>query len=1147
MSSDPTPIRRKKRNFLRSFGLWSVGITLVLVIALCVSVLGMMGRTITAPDWVRSQISQRLNSTMSQVDIGFGAIEVTLNHGWRPQARVRNVVLRNTEGAQIIGFSEANVMLAMRPLLRGQVKPKSISVSGVFATLLRDKDGKMSLRGGSALTGPSKEAANLPALIEQMDAAFELPEFSNLRTANIQALTLRYEDARAGRVWVVDGGRLRLSHDGGELTLSADLAVLSGGADVATFEANYTSKIGDKQAEFGINIANIAAQDISTQNPALAWLSVLRAPISGALRSGVDADGMLTPLNATLQIGAGAVQPTEAAKPIPFSSVRTYFTYHLDTQIIDFDELSVVSKWITASTDGQAFLSGLENGVLEELVGQFKLPAFVVNPNDVYEKPINFDGAEMDFQLKLDPFNLKVGRAQLVDQGQILKIYGELAADKTGWDFSANGQMDGLNPDRLLALWPDNVGIPTRRWISKNLLAGELQDLDVALRGGDDKRINTFISFNFDKAKLQFLDSMPPITQAKGHASMLSNRFVAAIDAGQVLAPQGGVIDVSGSAFVIPDVADKSGVVGEVKLVTDSTITAALALLNQPKLEVMDKAGLPVTLADGRANLEGTVTIPFRKGIKFKDIIYSAGGRLSSVTANGLVPDKQIAADALQIAATNSGVRIWGAGRIGAVPFDAEWSQAIGSGQAGNSQIKGKVELSERLIDEFNIGLPSGTLRGAGQGEITLQLNNGAAPAISLTSNLRGVEVLIPALGWRKAANAAGKLSLTGRLGKQPTIDDIILDAPGLTARGTIATRADGGLDKASFSRITVGNWLRVPVVLTGQGKGVPLKIDVSGGSLDLRSAEFGQGGGAGGGEGGPMNLSLDKLQITDSLALTDMRGTFTTKAGLDGKFTAAINGGTRIQGQILPQNGRSAVKITSDNAGGVFASAGLLKQARYGDLTLTLLPVGKGGAFDGKLRIENTRIKDAPAIAALLNALSIVGLLEQMDGSGIHFREVEAAFRLTPSTMTLTAASAIGPSMGISMDGVYAVDSGTVDMQGVISPLFILNGIGSILTRKGEGLIGFNYTLSGPAKSPKVSLNPLSALTPGMFRDIFRSPSPKLPKLEEASPNSTPPANVFAPAPPTSADGPPVVDEAARRAERRTLDLENNLSNGDR
>jgi len=48
-------------------------------------------------------------------------------------------------------------------------------------------------------------------------------------------------------------------------------------------------------------------------------------------------------------------------------------------------------------------------------------------------------------------------------------------------------------------------------------------------------------------------------------------------------------------------------------------------------------------------------------------------------------------------------------------------------------------------------------------------------------------------------------------------------------------------------------------------------------------------------------------------------------------------------------------------------------------------------------------------------------------------------------------------------------------------------------LTRKGEGLIGFNFTVRGDSAAPQVGVNPLSALTPGMFREIFRRPPPQV------------------------------------------------------
>jgi len=61
------------------------------------------------------------------------------------------------------------------------------------------------------------------------------------------------------------------------------------------------------------------------------------------------------------------------------------------------------------------------------------------------------------------------------------------------------------------------------------------------------------------------------------------------------------------------------------------------------------------------------------------------------------------------------------------------------------------------------------------------------------------------------------------------------------------------------------------------------------------------------------------------------------------------------------------------------------------------------------------------------------------------------------------------------------------------VSPFYLVNAIGEIFTRRGEGLIGFNFSLRGTTTAPQVGVNPLSALTPGMFRDIFRRPPPQV------------------------------------------------------
>ena len=158
----------------------------------------------------------------------------------------------------------------------------------------------------------------------------------------------------------------------------------------------------------------------------------------------------------------------------------------------------------------------------------------------------------------------------------------------------------------------------------------------------------------------------------------------------------------------------------------------------------------------------------------------------------------------------------------------------------------------------------------------------------------------------------------------------------------------------------------------------------------------------------------------------------------------------------------------------------------------MTLTPSGRE-TYDGQVKMANLRVRNAPVLASLLSAASVIGLLEQLNGEGLLFSEVDGAFRLTPNGVSVTRGEAIGASMGVTMQGNFYPSSGKIDMQGVVSPFYLLNGIGQILTRRGEGLFGVTYRLSGSKDAPQITVNPLSILTPGMFREIFRRAPPEV------------------------------------------------------
>ena len=98
----------------------------------------------------------------------------------------------------------------------------------------------------------------------------------------------------------------------------------------------------------------------------------------------------------------------------------------------------------------------------------------------------------------------------------------------------------------------------------------------------------------------------------------------------------------------------------------------------------------------------------------------------------------------------------------------------------------------------------------------------------------------------------------------------------------------------------------------------------------------------------------------------------------------------------------------------------------------MTLVPAAEAGEYDGRMTMRNMRIKDAPSMAALVNAISLVGLVNELSGQGILFSEVEAKFRLGSTHLIVHESSAVGPSIGLSMEGNYNLATTALDMRGV-------------------------------------------------------------------------------------------------------------------
>lgn len=1089
-----TPKPRKKGRKRRAglIALLAVGLV---VAAVALGTVVVMGRALTAPDWVRAEIEARLARQLPGTSITFGDLSLVLQRNGVARVNLKDVDVATAQGDRLAALSDLEFGLDPWQLIRGQTHLKEARLSGAFVTLRRDRDGRIGVALGDPM-GDAGQTPDIPTLLGQLDTALTDPRLSGLKYVEADALTLRYEDARARRGWTVDGGRLRIDHDFGDLSVSGDFAVLAGGADVATLSVNMASGAGFGDVAFGVSFQNMPSTDIATQSPALAWLESLRAPISGSMRGQMLADGSLGPLNATLQIGEGVLQPNNETRPVPFTSARTYFTYIPTTQTLNFNEIAVDTEWGAATADGKAVMEGIEGGYPTAMLGQFHLRNITANPKDVFETPVVLDGAQMDFKLELDPFTLHLGQLRLDDVTVPVSLSGELIAESEGWRLAVDGRATELKPERVLELWPFGVVPKTRKWLSENVSSGVLRDVQLSLRSAPDQaKPDVYLDLTASDATVRYAKTLPVLKNAAGQVTLHDGRLVVMLDQGVVTPSSGGTLDGAGSSFVIPNTRQKPAQ-GLVELRAKGPVKAVLALIDTAPLSILSKAGRTPDLASGDIDVAGTLKLPLKKGIKAEDVLFALTGTGRNVRSTSLVKGRPLTSDALKVEVDNSQIEISGIGALDGIPIRGGWKLALGKGQGTPSFVDGQIQISENFAKKFNIALPQGSISGATWADAKLKLQKGKPATFEMSSNLTGLGLKIAAIGWSLGQKTKGTLRVAGALGTPPRIDRISLDAPGLKTSGKVALNSNGTLDRITLDRVRAGGWLDAPVVLKGRGKNVPPAITLTGGSMDMRAAPFGKtsgGSSQGGGQIGPTKISLDRLTISDGIALSPFDGTFKAGKGLDGSFVARVNGDAKINGTVSPQNGQSAFRITAEDAGDVLSSAGLFKNAQNGDFKLKLTPTGKAGNYDGALDVNGVRLRNAPAMAALLDAISVVGLLDQLGGPGIFFNEVEARFRLTPDQVILRRSSAVGPSMGISLDGYYNLKSKQMDMQGVVSPIYILNSIGRIFSKKGEGLIGFNFNLKGPTSNPKVLVNPLSALTPGMFREIFRRPPPKI------------------------------------------------------
>ena len=1090
--------RRRLRRTLRGIA-WAA-----LLVALACGALAwrLSQGAVALPAWTVARIETRIGRDLGPRALSLGRVSLAYDAAANDlRLRLEGAALAEGD-AVLVAIPDARMALDAVSLLRGKLRPRAVRVEGLALDVARDASGRLSLAfgaGGGALPGTWAEA------LETIDAVLATPVVAGLREVEVSGIAIRFSDAATGLAETARDGTVAWLRDGPDLRLSTAFSIDLGGRPARVSAELSRAAAAGGGARARATVEGLSLAELAASVPGLPALALLRGEVAATGEMALSEEGDPGPLVGRLE--ARDLRAADRAA-LRLDRAALGFDWLPGSGRIGLSAISASSDALSAEASGQILL---EDGLVGPVQAQVVLGTTILDPEGLFDRRIEFDAGLVEARLTQVPLALDLGQAMLTGPSGTARLSGRLAFPPGGPDGAMRLAVPGMAVSQLLALWPPSLQPAARGWLRENLRAGVVRDVTglVQLAPGAAPRVEA--SFDFGDATFRYLRGMPPARGAAGAASLSDGRFAVRVDGGAVPAtgpgaPQArGRVDVAGTTFVIPDTTVRPPS-GEVELRAAGTVGDMLALLDNRPFRLLQRLDRGDDLATGEAEARVSVRLPLRPGNAPADVDYAVEATLRDVESRALVPGQLLVGTSLVLTASPEEVAIAGDVSLEGVPFSGRWSQALPPPSdapvdpdapdrapaplPAPGRVTGTARLDPAGLARLGVTVPAVDLAGATDAAVTVTLPQGGAPRISVTTDLRGVAAALPAIGWTKPRDRAASLSVEATLGPRPEITRIAVDARGLAAEGRVTFRPGGGLAEARFARV-VTDWFRGPVVLAGRGSGISPAIRVPRGTADLRRALAAVGGNGEGGDGAPLDLALDRLVVTDGIALTDLRTTLRRGAG---PFTARINGGAAVSGRVGPDIARegTAVQATGADAGGVLRSAGLFRDAAGGAIAFTLRPTPREDVYDGAVRMSDVRVRNAPALASLLQTLSVVGILEQLTGDGLFFPSVETDFELRPDAVVVRRASAVGPSMSITADGTYDIGSKRLDLEGVISPIYLVNGLfGALFARRDEGLFGFTYRLTGLAADPAVSVNPLSILTPGVFREIFRRAPP--------------------------------------------------------
>ncbi|MEQ1616778.1 MAG: DUF3971 domain-containing protein [Terricaulis sp.] len=1092
----------------------------------------------------RDQMAVELGAARGGRPVEIERVELALaRSGGALELRAVGVKVLNGEGGVLSRADRARIELRLLPLLIGRVSLVGAEFEGGEVAIAHKPDGAWHIVFGPAGTPPDIVVPPPPPdetwnqrvnrVLDGLEAAFRpIGAGGALQSVSLTGARLSIIDDISGARWVATGADISLARRGAALALAAD-ARLEGAQGLAPAHLRITTDTRFRVAEVEFGADEVRPRALLSP-AALGAFAGLDAPLTATVSIGLDRERGVTRFEGNAAIGRGAADM--AGGRFDLSGGQLHGRYDIAKDELIFDRLRL--NGARTRIDGVVRVRDLR-AVLNARPGEpasfnIALPSLTLDVPGTFAQPISLSDVEAtgailsaERAIVLTRVSARASAARVEGAGRF--YWAEAGSDRrTHMGVQFRGQIEGaLEVRQVVQMWPIGLGEGAREYLDRSLVGGRVVNgrFNLDIRPSDqaagvlrDEAVD--VRFGVEAAEMRFVDTMSPIAAGRGAAVLRGNRF-------EMSVPEARLNDLvlSNGRVEIPRFKP-AGAMTTISAHAEGDVRDLLEILAQAPLSLGERLPVDPASATGRANVDLRLQRPNLREVPPERWRFSVRGGVRDFAGAMTMRRVALSQGQLRIEGDHNAIVVSGpviAGRSEIA--EVRWTERL--------RVRGQPSSEYRITGVFDandltrLGYP---IAGYAQGRIGVQVSGRGrgfdVDQAQVDLDLTDAAIEAPRSFWTKRANqpASARFNVARRSDGGFVFDGIDARGGGMFAQGRVALARDGSVIEAEIPRLTVQGRSDARLSMSRASDGA-LVATIDGALFDaapfMGASEAPEEGARNTSAPVPAPLrarvNVDRLKLRGGATLSNARVSMETTRGVLSFLTADGESptGAPFTLSLGPRPGEPDGRIVFRSGDAGFAVRALTGSENLvgGDASAS----GEWRAGQGRFAVtmHNFQLVRLPAMARLLSSAgSLTGLVEMLNGDGIGFSVMEAQMTYADNRLAFAEGSMRGPSLGLTASGAYDIGQDDLDIDGVVAPSPMLNlsmlgeipVIGNILvSRRGEGVVGMTYSINGRVGEPRVGVNPLSALTPGILRRIFEPLPPRAAPPVIAQPSAAP------------------------------------------